>query len=241
MRPHLSDSKIRRQLHVRGIVQGVGFRPFVYKLATSLGLTGFVFNSSSGVTIEVEGDATVIHTFIDSVELDPPPLAEILEVTVSEMTAVGSAGFDILESREEVGAFALVPPDAGTCEACWRDFGDPINRRFGYPFTNCTHCGPRYTIIQDIPYDRAKTTMSGFLMCGACKTEYSDPADRRFHAQPNACAVCGPSLCLVPSGSIPADCSFAEGFAPGHPHGKAASSRRQNRRRQRPRRLPACL
>jgi hydrogenase maturation protein HypF len=210
MRPHPSDSKIRRQLHVRGIVQGVGFRPFVYKLATSLGLTGFVFNSSSGVTIEIEGDATVIHAFIDSVELDPPPLAEILEVTVSELTAVGSAGFDILHSREEVGEFALVPPDAGTCEACWRDFGDRTNRRFGYPFTNCTHCGPRYTIIQDIPYDRAKTTMCGFFMCGACRAEYCDPADRRFHAQPNACAVCGPSLCLVPSGSIPADCSFAE-------------------------------
>jgi hydrogenase maturation protein HypF len=210
MQPHRSDSKIRRQLHVRGIVQGVGFRPFVYKLATSLGLTGFVFNSSSGVTIEVEGDDTVIHTFVESLERDPPPLAEILELTVSAMAAVGSAGFDILESREELGEFALVPPDAGTCEACWRDFGDPTNRRFGYPFTNCTHCGPRYTIIQDIPYDRAKTTMSGFVMCGACKTEYRDPADRRFHAQPNACAVCGPSLCLVPSGSTPADCSFAE-------------------------------
>jgi hydrogenase maturation protein HypF len=210
MQPHLSDSKIRRQLHVRGIVQGVGFRPFVYKLATSLGLTGFVFNSSSGVTIEIEGDDSMIHTFVESLELDPPPLAQILQLTVSEMAAVGSVGFDILESREEFGEFALVPPDAGTCQACWRDFGDPTNRRFGYPFTNCTHCGPRYTIIHDIPYDRAKTTMSGFLMCEACKTEYGDPADRRFHAQPNACAVCGPSLCLVPSGSTPADCSFAE-------------------------------
>ena len=126
MRPHPSDSKIRRQLHVRGTVQGVGFRLFVYKLATSLGLTGFVFNSSSGVTVEIEGDATVIRTFIDSLELDPPSLAEILELTVSEMTTVGSAGIDILQSREEVGEFALVSPDVGTCEACWRDFGDPI-------------------------------------------------------------------------------------------------------------------
>jgi hydrogenase maturation protein HypF len=191
-------------------VQGVGFRPFVYKLATSLELTGFVFNSSSGVTIEIEGGDTVIHTFIDSLRLDPPRLAEILELTVSDMAASGGTGFDILESREEFGEFALVSPDAGTCDACWRDFGDPSNRRFGYPFTNCTHCGPRYTIIQDIPYDRAKTTMSGFVMCKACKTEYGDPADRRFHAQPNACAVCGPSLCLVPNGSMPADCSFAE-------------------------------
>jgi hydrogenase maturation protein HypF len=210
MQPHLSDSKIRRQLHVRGIVQGVGFRPFVYKLATSLGLTGFVFNSSSGVTIEIEGSAEASRKFIDRVQLDRPRLAEILELTVSEIGFLGSVGFDILESREEVGEFALVSPDAGTCEACWRDFGDPANRRFGYPFTNCTHCGPRYTIVQDIPYDRAKTTMSGFLMCESCKTEYSDPADRRFHAQPNACAVCGPSLCLVASGASPADCSFAE-------------------------------
>jgi hydrogenase maturation protein HypF len=122
MQPHLSDSKIRRQLHVRGIVQGVGFRPFVHKLATSLGLTGFVFNSSSGVTIEIEGDDRVIHTFVESLERDTPLLAEIIELTVSEMAPIGSAGFDILESREELGEFALVPPDAGTCEACWRDF-----------------------------------------------------------------------------------------------------------------------
>jgi hydrogenase maturation protein HypF len=191
-------------------VQGVGFRPFVYKLATSLELTGFVFNSSSGVTIEIEGGDTVIHTFINSLRLDPPRLAEILELTVSDMAASGGTGFDILESREELGEFALVSPDAGTCDACWRDFGDPSNRRFGYPFTNCTHCGPRYTIVQDIPYDRAKTTMSGFIMCEACTVEYCDPADRRFHAQPNACAVCGPSVRLVPSGSEAADCSFAE-------------------------------
>jgi hydrogenase maturation protein HypF len=204
------DSKIRRQLHIRGIVQGVGFRPFVYKLATSLGLTGFVFNSSSGVTIEIQGDAAAIRTFIESLEPDLPRLAQILELTVSEIEVVDSSGFDILESREEIGEFTLISPDAGTCDACWRDFGDPSNRRFGYPFTNCTHCGPRYTIVQDIPYDRAKTTMSGFLMCDACKAEYDDPADRRFHAQPNACAVCGPALCLVPRGSSPADCSFAE-------------------------------
>jgi hydrogenase maturation protein HypF len=210
MQPHLSGSKIRCQLHVRGIVQGVGFRPFVYKLATSLGLTGFVFNSSSGVTIEIEGSAEASRRFIDRLQSDAPQLAEIVELTVSEIASLGSAGFDILESREEVGEFALVSPDAGTCEACWRDFGDPSNRRFGYAFTNCTHCGPRYTILQDIPYDRAKTTMSGFLMCEACREEYRDPADRRFHAQPNACAVCGPSLCLVASGASPADCSFAE-------------------------------
>src|ERR1700736_4808942 len=130
MQPRLPDAKIRCQLHVRGIVQGVGFRPFVYKLATSLGLTGFVFNSSSGVTIEIEGSSETSRTFIDRLQRDPPQLAEILEVTVCEVASLGSVGFDILESREEAGEFALISPDAGTCEACWRDFGDPSNRRF---------------------------------------------------------------------------------------------------------------
>jgi hydrogenase maturation protein HypF len=187
----------RRHIHVRGIVQGVGFRPFVYKLATSLRLSGFVFNSSSGVTIEIEGAA--VEQFLHTLKHDPPQLAEITEITVSEMAAQGSVGFSILGSREEAGEFALIPPDAGTCDACWRDFGDPANRRFGYPFTNCTHCGPRYTILRDLPYDRATTTMSAFVMCGDCRAEYEDPGNRRFHAQPNACAVCGPSLALVES------------------------------------------
>jgi len=200
----------RFHLHARGVVQGVGFRPFVYKLATSLNLTGFVFNSSSGVTIEIEGSSETICTFIDSLKTDLPRLATILDLTANEIPPMGGISFEILESREELGESALVPPDAGTCDACWRDFGDSSNRRFGYPFTNCTHCGPRYTILRDIPYDRAKTTMSDFLMCEACKDEYDDPADRRFHAQPNACTVCGPSLCLVPTGSIPSDCSFTE-------------------------------
>src|SRR5580658_8065483 len=189
----------RKHILVRGVVQGVGFRPFVYKTATSLGLTGYVFNSSSGVTIEIEGRGSALDEFFQTLKDDPPRLAEIKEITVSEIKVQGGAGFSILGSREETGAFALVPPDAGTCDECWRDFGDPANRRFGYPFTNCTHCGPRYTIIRDIPYDRAATTMSAFTMCGECLAEYQDPDDRRFHAQPNACAVCGPSLTLLNS------------------------------------------
>jgi hydrogenase maturation protein HypF len=192
--PHL-----RKHIQVRGIVQGVGFRPFVYKLAKSLGLSGYVFNSSAGVTIEIEGSPSRVEDFLDTLRNDPPPLAEIREITVSQRGIQGGAGFSILDSREEAGEFALVSPDAGTCDACWRDFGDPANRRYGYPFTNCTHCGPRYTILRDIPYDRATTTMSSFKMCGACQAEYEDPEDRRFHAQPNACAVCGPSLLLVKS------------------------------------------
>jgi hydrogenase maturation protein HypF len=210
MSPPQLNSKTRHHIQVRGTVQGVGFRPFVYKLATSLELTGFVFNSSSGVTIEVEGSSSSVREFTRNLQRNPPQLAQILELAVSETAAAGSACFDILESREEAGEFALISPDAGTCEACWHDFGDPGNRRFGYAFTNCTHCGPRYTILEDIPYDRAKTTMSSFVMCEACEAEYADPNDRRFHAQPNACAVCGPSLCLVPSGASPADCSFAD-------------------------------
>jgi hydrogenase maturation protein HypF len=191
----------RKHIQVRGIVQGVGFRPFVYKLAKSLGLTGYVFNSSAGVTIEIEGGGPDLDEFLRTLKNDPPQLAEIAQITVSDIDAQGSTGFSILSSREEAGEFALISPDAGTCDACWRDFGDPANRRFGYPFTNCTHCGPRYTIIRDIPYDRATTTMSSFVMCGDCRAEYENPADRRFHAQPNACPVCGPSLALVETGA----------------------------------------
>jgi hydrogenase maturation protein HypF len=194
------DELVRRKhILVRGVVQGVGFRPFVYKTATSLGLVGYVCNSSSGVTIEIEGRGSALDEFFRTLKDDPPKLAEIKEITVSDIEVQGDAGFSILGSREEAGAFALVPPDAGTCDECWRDFGDSANRRFGYPFTNCTHCGPRYTIIRDIPYDRATTTMSAFTMCGDCRAEYEDPGDRRFHAQPNACALCGPALALLES------------------------------------------
>jgi hydrogenase maturation protein HypF len=206
----LNEQVRRKHILVRGVVQGVGFRPFVYKMATSLGLSGFVFNSSSGVTIEIEGRGSALDEFFQALKDDPPKLAEIKEITVSDIEVQGDSGFSILGSREEAGAFALVPPDAGTCDECWRDFGDSANRRFGYPFTNCTHCGPRYTIIRDIPYDRATTTMSAFTMCGDCRAEYEDPGDRRFHAQPNACAVCGPSLALrAGTGDSLEDVSFA--------------------------------
>ncbi len=196
----MSEPATRKRIQVEGVVQGVGFRPFVYQLAGSLELSGFVFNSSAGVTIEIEGDAASMDTFLKTLRDNPPPLAEITGLTVSETAAQSSVGFSILDSREQAGAFSLVPSDAGTCEACWRDFGDPANRRYGYPFTNCTHCGPRYSIIYEIPYDRAFTTMAAFVMCNECRAEYEDPGDRRFHAQPNACAVCGPALALVETG-----------------------------------------
>jgi hydrogenase maturation protein HypF len=210
MAPASTASTKRKHVQVRGIVQGVGFRPFVYNLARSLGLTGYVFNSSSGVTIEIEGSEEEIYTFLDTLRSNPPQLAAIAAIDVSDAVARGGDGFSILESHEEQGGFSLISPDAGTCDACWHDFGDPLNRRFGYCFTNCTHCGPRYTIIQDIPYDRATTTMAKFTMCADCTAEYADPTNRRFHAQPNACGVCGPSLALVAPGTALADCSFAD-------------------------------
>lgn len=202
-------SLTRKHLQIQGIVQGVGFRPFVYSLAKSLQLTGYVFNSSQGVTIEIQGTEHAVSTFLATLSSSPPPLAQIAQIDLTEAAVCGDSDFSILSSQNNVMEFSLVPPDSGTCEECWREFGDPLNRRFGYPFTNCTHCGPRYTIIQGIPYDRALTTMSKFNMCCACEAEYRDPANRRFHAQPNACAVCGPSLSLMPRGSPLSNHSFA--------------------------------
>ena len=195
---------IRKRIRVRGIVQGVGFRPFVYNLAHQLGLVGYVLNSSSGVTIEIEGGEPAVSRFVATLRSSPPPLAQIEEFAITDADPVGDVGFVIRHSEAEPGEFVLVSPDVATCDDCWRDFGDPANRRYGYPFTNCTNCGPRYTIIQDIPYDRPSTTMAKFRMCSLCQAEYDDPSNRRFHAQPNACPECGPALALVASdGSFP--------------------------------------
>jgi len=184
----------RKRIRVQGIVQGVGFRPFVYRLAVSLGLSGHVLNVSGGVIIEVEGSAAAMDSFLDRLPKEAPPLASIDELIQEPRAVLGDLIFTIHDSVPDPGKFALVPPDLSTCDACLADFTDPSNRRFGYPFTNCTNCGPRYTIIQDIPYDRPKTTMSVFPMCPECQAEYDDPLNRRFHAQPNACARCGPWL-----------------------------------------------
>jgi hydrogenase maturation protein HypF len=184
----------RRRIRARGVVQGVGFRPFVHNLASRLQLTGHVFNSSAGVTIEVEGHDAALDSFGRALRDDLPPLARIESLESIEIETQGDARFIILESVEEQGAVALVPPDTSTCDDCSREVFDPNDRRFGYPFTNCTHCGPRYSIIREVPYDRPRTTMAHFVMCAACQAEYDDPANRRFHAQPNACATCGPAL-----------------------------------------------
>lgn len=187
---------VRKQIRVHGIVQGVGFRPFVYNLARSLGLAGYVLNSSAGVLIELEGAPEQIERFVGELRESPPPLALIEGVAVETLEPAGYAGFAIRESVDEPGQLAPVSPDVSTCAECLRELQDPVNRRFGYPFTNCTNCGPRYTITRMIPYDRPLTTMACFPMCPECLREYEDPSDRRFHAQPNACPNCGPSLTL---------------------------------------------
>ncbi len=190
-----SDAARRRgRIRLRGIVQGVGFRPFVHNLAHRLTLGGWVLNSSAGLVAEVEGAPEAVEDFLRLVVEEAPPLAWIQESEICELPVQGETAFEIRPSVAETGEFALISPDVATCDACRRDFSDPANRRFGYAFTNCTNCGPRYTIIRDIPYDRPNTTMRPFRMCAACQSEYDDPRDRRFHAQPNACPRCGPAL-----------------------------------------------
>jgi len=184
----------RLQVRIRGVVQGVGFRPFIHNLARRLGLAGYVLNSSAGVLAEVEGDPAVLDAFLAGVRSEAPPLARIEEILVSPISALGERDFHIRESQSTEGEFVLISPDVATCADCYRDITDPADRRFGYAFTNCTNCGPRYTIVRDIPYDRSNTTMAVFRMCPVCQAEYDDPADRRFHAQPNACPQCGPQL-----------------------------------------------
>ena len=184
----------RVQARLRGIVQGVGFRPFVYNLARRLDLCGSVRNTSAGLIAEVEGDAAAIDRFLLAISQEAPPLAWIQDLAVTELAPTGATEFVIDRSVSRTGEFALVSPDIATCPECLDDLATPANRRFGYAFTNCTNCGPRYTIVRDIPYDRPNTTMAPFQMCAACQAEYDDPANRRFHAQPNACAECGPSL-----------------------------------------------
>jgi hydrogenase maturation protein HypF len=186
----------RLRLVIRGAVQGVGFRPFVYRLAHETGVDGFVLNSTLGVTIEVEGNRARLDAFRDRITADRPPRAIIQSLEASWLDAIGYCGFQIRPSVRDGAASALVLPDIAICADCRRDILDPGNRRYRYPFTNCTNCGPRFSIIEALPYDRAHTSMRRFGMCPACAREYDDSADRRFHAQPNACPVCGPSLAL---------------------------------------------
>jgi len=195
--------RIRTAVRVEGIVQGVGFRPFVHSLATSLGLGGLVGNDSRGVFAEVEGEPAAVRRFLVLLEQQAPPLARIERVTTRDLVPAGSAEFAIAPSEPGAAGGAdrvrrtLVSADTATCADCLAELADPADRRFGYPFINCTNCGPRFTIVRDVPYDRALTTMDRFHLCSLCAAEYRDPADRRFHAQPVCCPACGPRLRLL--------------------------------------------
>ncbi len=187
----------RRRVAVGGVVQGVGFRPFVYTAAKARGLRGFVRNGPAGVLIEVEGPPDQLDDFIRQVSGSPPPAALVERCEQSSLPVGGEVDFSIQESGLEGARSTLISPDLATCSQCVRELRDPADRRHGYPFINCTHCGPRFTIIIDIPYDRERTSMSTFELCPACRKEYKDPSDRRFHAEPVACPACGPSLEFV--------------------------------------------
>lgn len=187
----------RRRILVRGVVQGVGFRPYVYTRATGLGLAGHVTNTPEGVLAEVEGAPAAVSAFCERLAADAPPLAVVDAVDHCEVPVAGGAGFTIVASRSGGPARTLVSPDAATCADCLAELADPADRRHRHPFITCTHCGPRFTIVTGLPYDRAHTTMAGFPMCPDCAREYADPADRRFHAQPVACPACGPRLRLL--------------------------------------------
>jgi hydrogenase maturation protein HypF len=184
----------RAKITVLGAVQGVGFRPFIYRLATQLRLNGWVLNSSQGVFIEVEGSLHLLQTFLVRLEKEKPPLAIVQSLESSFLDAVGYSCFEIRYSEQTGQKTALILPDVALCSDCLQEILDPTNRRYRYPFTNCTNCGPRFSIIEELPYDRPNTSMKQFRMCPNCEEEYRDPADRRFHAQPNGCPKCGPHL-----------------------------------------------
>jgi hydrogenase maturation protein HypF len=203
---------VRKRIEVQGIVQGVGFRPFVYRIAKRCDIRGWVLNSSDGVVIEAEGPN--VTEFLAILRTELPPLARIDRLHISDRPAQGDPDFVIQHSQAITGRFALVPPDVAVCSDCAADFTAPGNRRFAYPFTNCTNCGPRYTIIRDVPYDRSNTTMADFRMCARCQAEYEDPLNRRFHAEPNACPDCGPSLALLTAQQLSSGAEPV--FAAGH-------------------------
>jgi len=195
----MPSTRRRMRARVEGTVQGVGFRPFVYRLAEELGLAGFVLNDAHGVLVEVEGSVEAVAEFMSRLAVEAPPLAVVEQVVWEGREPTGGSGFTIRPSPRGGAPDAAVTPDTATCADCLAELFDPADRRYLYPFINCTNCGPRFTIVRGIPYDRPFTTMSGFTMCARCQAEYDDPGDRRFHAQPNACPQCGPRLSLLGS------------------------------------------
>ena len=195
----------RKAIDLTGIVQGVGFRPYVYRLANECGLTGLIANTPAGVSIEVQGDAEAVERFLERLPKEIPPLAKITGIAPRDTELQQETAFRIKASSTRAAAKALISPDVSICEDCLREMMNPRDRRFRYPFINCTNCGPRFTIIHDIPYDRARTSMAKFKMCAACQAEYDNPASRRFHAQPNACWDCGPQVVLLRADGARAD------------------------------------
>jgi hydrogenase maturation protein HypF len=207
----MSRSNLKRlRVEIRGAVQGVGFRPFVYRLAQDLRLPGWVINDSRGVQVEVEGEEKVLLSFVERLEKEHPPHSVLHSIDTSWLEPEGFVDFEIRHSQEAGVKSVVMLPDLATCSDCLAEVTDPEDRRFGYPFTNCTYCGPRFSIIRSLPYDRPNTTMAGFEMCDDCGQEFREPLDRRFHAQPNACPVCGPRLqWLAPSGEVIAEAASA--------------------------------
>ncbi|GCF09974.1 carbamoyltransferase HypF [Dictyobacter arantiisoli] len=198
----VTDPVLQRQrILIQGIVQGVGFRPFIYGQALHYGLVGFVFNDSQGVTIEVEGSLLALASFQRALREELPPLARIDSIATESVQPCHETTFVIAHSQASNQRYALISPDTATCDDCLRELFDPADRRYGYPFINCTNCGPRFTIVQDVPYDRDKTTMRTFPMCPTCLVEYEDSLNRRFHAQPNACPLCGPQVSFYDGGT----------------------------------------
>ena len=195
----------RVRVRVEGTVQGVGFRPYVYRLAGELALAGWVMNDAHGVLAEVEGDAPAVERFLARLPEEAPPLAAVERVVTEDAPPSGASGFEIRRSAGAGEPEAAVTPDVATCADCLAELFDPADRRYRYPFVNCTNCGPRFTIVRGVPYDRPLTTMAGFEMCAACRAEYDDPRDRRFHAQPNACPACGPTVRLLDRQGEPVD------------------------------------
>ena len=202
-----------RHIEIRGVVQGVGFRPFVYQTAQRFGITGRVRNDSTGVMIDAFGDDRSIGVFLGELHGNPPPASQIRSIEWQPIPYESVRGFQIIASEATADRRISIPPDLGICDACLREIFDPTDRRYLYPFTNCTNCGPRYSIVRDIPYDRKNTTMQSFDMCRACRSEYEDPNDRRFHAQPNACPDCGPTVTVVTPDGTRITTDYPIGFA----------------------------
>jgi hydrogenase maturation protein HypF len=199
--PQLQHRRVR--VDIQGIVQGVGFRPFIYRLAHQWHLTGSIHNSESGVQIEIQGAGEDVAAFLVALTTEAPPLARVDEILTAELALREEGEFRIEHSTRSQTANTLISPDIATCADCLRELLDPTDRRFGYPFLNCTNCGPRFTITRSVPYDRSQTSMAAFPMCAPCRAEYDDPLNRRFHAQPNACRQCGPHLTLVDGKETP--------------------------------------